>query len=244
MNEIVEVIDKDGFKTLKVISQADRFNKWMYETIQPYVKGRILEIGSGIGNISKYFIHSGATICLSDINPYYLQLLQEHYTSFQNVISICAIDLQHPSFKQAYNHLKHQFDSLIILNVLEHLENDKTALDNCSFLLKPGGTLVILVPAYSLLYSELDRALGHYRRYSKNTLLKLLQPSPLTAKKCFYFNAFGIIGWLYSKVLRLRSLPNREMKLFNKVVPLVKKIDTWLCHQIGVSVITVAVKTE
>lgn len=238
------LFDYSGFSTLNVISKADRFNKWMYEITRPYLSGHILEIGSGIGNISKFFIHSGATISLSDINPHYLQSLQEEYNKYSNVKSISYIDLQHPSFKEEYSHYKHQFDSLFILNVLEHLENENTALDNCSFLLKPKGVIVVLVPAYSFLYSKLDRDLGHYRRYTKPKLVNLLKSRKFSIKKSFYFNAVGILGWIYLKILKLRRLPNSEMQFYDKLVPLSKRLDAFLANKIGISVIAIAMSQD
>jgi SAM-dependent methyltransferase len=238
------VMDHTGFEILKVISKAGQFNKWMYTVISPYLHGHILEIGSGIGNISSQFIKSGSTISLSDIDPFYLNLLKENYSSAPNVKIIECIDLQHPEFEIAYNHLEQKFDSIFLLNVLEHLENETSAINNCSFLLKPKGTLLILVPAYSFLFSRLDSALGHYRRYTQETLCRLLEIKNLQLKKSFYFNAFGILGWLYSKLLRLKKIPSGEMGLFDKLVPFIKWIDSFFHKRIGLSVVAVASKPE
>jgi SAM-dependent methyltransferase len=240
MNETV--MDQTGFEILKVISKAGQFNKWMYEVISPYLHGHILEIGSGIGNISNQFVQAGSTISLSDIDTYYLDLLKEQFSSSPNVKIIECIDLQHPEFEIVYKHLEQKFNSIFLLNVLEHLENEARAIHNCSFLLKPKGTLLILVPAYSLLFSRLDSALGHYRRYTQGTLCRLLESKNLQLKRSFYFNAFGILGWLYGKLLRLKKIPNGEMGLFDKLVPLTKWIDSFFQRRVGLSVIAVASK--
>jgi hypothetical protein len=108
--------------------------------------------------------------------------------------------------------------------------------------LKPGGTLLILTPAYSILYSSLDKALGHYRRYTRSRLSSLLQANNLVPKKSFYFNVLGIVAWLYGKVLRLKTIPATEMGLYNKVTPLAKFIDKIMLRKIGLSVLIVGEK--
>ena len=83
--------DKEGFETLKVIAAADQFNEWMYQKIKPYCKGKILEVGSGIGNISKFFVRDQADICLSDLRDNYLDFLRSTYGG--SVLDVLSIDL-------------------------------------------------------------------------------------------------------------------------------------------------------
>ena len=229
--------DNTGNKILEVIENAGRFNHWMYQTIQPFLQGNILEIGSGIGNISAFFLTDNATITLSDTDVFYIQKLKNKFYSFQNLNGVLLIDIQDPCFETTYDLIKEQYDSIFLLNVLEHVADDTAALKNCRFLLKPGGTLLILTPAYSLLYSSLDKALGHYRRYTKSQLNYLLQMNNLVPKKSFYFNALGIVAWLYGKILRLKTIPATEMGLFNKITPFAKFIDKIMFRKIGLSVL-------
>src|SRR5690606_15391761 len=98
--------DLIGKQTLDVISEADKFNRWMYETIQPYTKGRILEIGSGIGNISRFFLKDKAEITLSDYSTQYFEILKSNIKSFKNCNGVVKLDLVHPNFKNEYSDLQ------------------------------------------------------------------------------------------------------------------------------------------
>ncbi len=234
--------DNTGNKTLNVIADADKFNSWMYQTIKPFTYGSILEIGSGIGNISKYFIQNNYSITLSDFDEFYLDRLKKDFSSNNNVKDFQSIDLQKKDFQAEYENLKESFDTIIMLNVLEHLEDDAYAIENCRYLLKQNGTFIILVPAYSLLYSRMDKELNHFRRYTSTSLKNKIIAGDFSVRKSFYFNFLGIFAWLYGKILRIKVLPSSEMSLFNKLVPLGKVLDKIVFNKIGLSTIVVAKK--
>jgi SAM-dependent methyltransferase len=232
--------DNTGSEVLEVIASADKFNYWMYETIKPFSKGNILEIGSGIGNISKFFIEQGSSITLSDFDEFYIEYLKKKYSAQQ--INIISIDLQEEDFEQRHAGEKEEFDSIIMLNVLEHIKDDSLALKNCRYLLKPGGKIVILTPSYSFLYSSIDKALGHYRRYSLTELNYLLIQNRFNVKKRFRFNALGIPAWLYGKILRLKTIPSHEMNFYNKLTPVARLIDRITFRKTGLSCIIIGEK--
>jgi SAM-dependent methyltransferase len=236
--------DKTGYEALQVLSKADAFNKWMYSAISPYASGNILEIGSGLGNISNFFIQNGSEITLSDIDPLYLIHLKKQFQSFSNVKDFLSIDLQKENFSTAYSDLKKKFDTVFYLNVLEHLKDDNYAIQNSRFLLKENGVLIILVPAYSFLYSEMDKQLNHYRRYTLRSLRNKTSAGNFTIIKSFYFNFMGIPAWLYGKIRKFKVLPTPEMKLYNKLTPIGKLLDKIVFNKAGLSVIVVAKKKD
>jgi SAM-dependent methyltransferase len=236
-------IDPAGTHTLQVIASANRFNEWMYNTIRPFLKGEILEIGSGIGNISQFAIREGLSITLSDINPEYQQLLIEKFSAYSNVKGVRSMDLQHPSFTEHYQHEKEKYDTVFYLNVIEHLEHDAVAVKNSHFLLKKGGNLIILAPAYNWLYCKIDKELGHYRRYTLKRLSSLFPSSRFSILHQQYFNVPGITGWfLFGKLLRKKQIDSGEMSVFNRLVPLFKLADTLCFKKIGLSAIVIAQK--
>lgn len=234
--------DNTGNQILKVIAEADKFNHWMYQTIKPFLQGEILEIGSGIGNISSFAVADNFSISLSDTDKHYLTVLKNKFSNSQNVKDILNIDLQHPSFETEYLAIKENFDSVFLLNVLEHVPDDSIAVLNCRYLLKNGGYLIILTPAYKSLYSSLDKALGHYKRYNTKSLKTIFKKNQLMTKKAFYFNSLGVFAWLYGKFRKLKTIPGREMKLFNKLVPLSKLMDKIFFRKFGLSVIIIGQK--
>jgi 2-polyprenyl-3-methyl-5-hydroxy-6-metoxy-1,4-benzoquinol methylase len=243
MNEKESHKDEVGEATLNIISKADKFNRWMYETIRPFLKGDILEVGSGIGNISKCLISDNLSITLSDYNSAYRDNLEKEYSHFKNVKSIINIDLQHPEFEKNYGGYKGKFDTIFMLNVIEHLADDFQALKNCRFLLRQEGYLIALAPAYRFLFCRLDQQLGHYRRYTSRSLSAVFQKAGLLVLKIKYFNYLGIAGWLVSgKIFRSRTLGKNEMSAFNKLVPLAKMLDKMIFNKAGLSVIVWAQK--
>ena len=238
-----KVEDKEGLNTLETISKADKFNRWMFDTIYPHCRGKILEIGSGIGNISQFFIEANASISLSDIRENYCTQLKERFSDSPTLDEVLLIDLTNPDFEIRYHEYKKTFDTVFALNVVEHIEDDALALKNCHFLLKDGGTLLILVPAYQNLYCSFDRELGHFRRYTKKTLGKVFKLNNFHIKHSRYFNLMGILGWIFSgKILRKKTIPEGQMGLYNKLVPVFKIIDKIFLQAFGLSVIIVGNK--
>ncbi len=141
-----------GRATLEIIARAQRFNKWMYEEIRPYLKVTVLEVGSGIGNISSLLLEDKFGTGLSDYDSYYVNYLTVKFTGYSNLQDVLMVDLQTPAFKKLYSSVREQFDSVFLLNVIEHLSYDSLALSNCKFMLKPGGHLILLAPLYKFLY--------------------------------------------------------------------------------------------
>ena len=234
--------DAAGFQTLQVISQADEFNKWMYQSFSNHLQGEILEIGSGIGNISKHVIADNHTLTLSDYNDAYKNWLSKQFTSYENVKQVLQVDLLQPDFMIAYGHLKGKYDCIFLLNVIEHISDDLLAIKNCSFLLKPGAKLIVLAPAYRWLYCNLDKQLGHIRRYTLRSMEKIFLENNFRVYEKKYFNFSGIAGWLFfGKILRKKILGS-EMSVFNKIVPLAKLIDKIIFNKAGLSVIVVGIK--
>lgn len=237
--------DPVGLHTLEVVAKADRFNHWMYDQFKRQLKGEILEIGSGIGNISKLVIKDGHHITLSDYNKEYCETLKEKFSTNKNVSEILQIDLLHPDFENAYSFYKEKFDSIFLLNVIEHIEDDELSLKNCRHLLKQGGHLIVLAPAYSSLYCTFDKQLGHYRRYSLKSMTKILMKEKFNILSAFYFNFTGIAGWfLFGKIFRRKMLSNSEMSAFNRIVPIAKFIDKLLGKKAGLSIIVTGIKNS
>jgi 2-polyprenyl-3-methyl-5-hydroxy-6-metoxy-1,4-benzoquinol methylase len=233
-------VDSEGLETLDVISAAVQFNKWMYETIRPFCSGKILEIGSGIGNISGFFIEDKADIYLTDIRENYCEVLRK---KFSGASGVQQMDLTHPDFDLQYTNHLGKYDSVFALNVIEHIKNDSLAIENCNKLLKPGGNLVILVPAYQQLYNRFDVELEHFRRYTKDQLGQIFISNKFQVVHAQYFNFMGIPGWYVSgKLQKNRTIPKTQMSLYNRLVPIFRIIDRLVFNKMGLSVINVGVK--
>lgn len=241
--KIEAISDKKGKETLDIIGEADNFNYWMFQTIFPFTTGKTLEIGSGLGNISNFFLKEGSEIMLTDFRSEYCSVLREKFKMYPNLLGVDTIDLVHPDFDNEYKQYLNYFDSVFALNVIEHIENDRLAIENCKKLLKQGGKLIILVPSYNSLYTKFDEELGHFRRYTKRSLSKLFKDNNLEILHSRYFNLIGITGWFFSgKILKKDMIPASQMKIYNKLVPLWKILDKLCLNLFGLSTIIIGRK--
>ncbi len=232
-----------GTEILEVISDAGNFNRWMYETIQPHCLGNVLEVGSGIGNISQFFLADGYQITLSDLNTGYFSILENKFGNYANRRGPVCLDFAEKELEKKYPQLIGQFDTVFALNVLEHVPDHEQAIRNCFSLLKPGGKLVLLVPAFQSLFNHFDEALEHQRRYTPKSLNKVMSVPGFQIVHTQYFNVAGILGWFVSgKLLRKKTIPGGQMNLYNRLVPLWKLSDFLLSRFCGLSVISVAQK--
>jgi 2-polyprenyl-3-methyl-5-hydroxy-6-metoxy-1,4-benzoquinol methylase len=235
----IKTIDIEGESTLKSISKADNFNRWMYSLMEHHLEGDVLEIGSGIGNISKYIKTSG-NVTLSDLRSQYTEKLKSSFPEC-NVIDL---DLVHADFETMYSNLLGKFDFVFALNVVEHIKEDKTALNNMKLLLKPNGKIFILVPAFQSLYNHFDVALEHFRRYNKSSLVNIA-PEEMTVLDVRYFNTLGILGWIvFGKFLKQEIIPENSMGFYNRIVGIAKFLDKISFNSLGLSVYMVLQKAE
>lgn len=236
-------IDVEGQATLESIAAATQFNEWMYEVISPRLTGNILEIGSGIGNISTHFFKKGQKLTVSDIREHYCEHLKAHFKNEPLLGGVLHLDLVHPDFDRVYQAHLGRYDGAFALNVVEHIQDDALAIANCKKLLKKGGRLVILVPAYQALYNSFDHALEHYRRYNKASLENIFKNNHLQVVHSQYFNLAAIAGWWFSgTVLKKEVIPTGQMRLYNALVPIFKILDKMILNRIGISVIVEGVR--
>ncbi len=200
--------DHVGAATLERLAAAPNYNRWMFDRLRPWIGQHVLEVGSGIGNLSA-FLQDRERVVLTDTEPWYLDRLRE------------------------------RFDTVICLNVLEHVEDDRESLAVMRRLLAPGGRLVLLVPALAALYGSLDRALGHCRRYGRGDVTAKLREGGLRPIHVEYFNLAGIPGWwLTGRVLRRSLIPTASLRWFDALVPLFRW-ERLLPWRIGQSLIVI-----
>jgi 2-polyprenyl-3-methyl-5-hydroxy-6-metoxy-1,4-benzoquinol methylase len=231
------VHDDYGEAILEELESANRLSEWMFESIAPYLGNRILEIGSGIGNISRQ-LPVREKLTLSDYSEVYRKRLSATYAD-EEKIDILNIDL---TKDESFQNIQQEFDSIICLNVLEHIEDDIAALERMKSALAPGGHLVILVPQYALLMSKMDKLLGHFRRYSKNELKKKFETIDMVPVKTRNFNALGAGGWFVSNtVMGNTEFGSTNIKVYESLVPVFKPIEKRIPLP-GLSVIGVAEK--
>lgn len=243
---IYEETDEVGLATLEAIAQAERFNHWMYQVVVSQLRpGPTLEIGSGIGNISQFFLENGWEMTLSDLRPVYCDYLRGEFGSQPSLQQVLPLDLVDPAFERRYAPHLNGYANLYALNVLEHIEDDRRALRHAYQLLRPGGRILILVPAYPWLYNGFDHQLQHYRRYTRAQLAGRFAEAGIPLITTFAFNLIGVLGWFVSgAILRKRLIPTGQMRLYNQLVPWFRQLDRLTRQRWGLSVVAVGEKPE
>ncbi len=231
-----------GHANLTSIEDAHNFTNWLYDEIRPYLHGSILEVGSGTGTYSRNLVEDfpHSSIVLSDLDQGYVANLTN--TLGNERVSARVLDLGEPAH---FADLKNRFDTIIALNVLEHVLDDKRALANVHESLKEGGTAIVLVPAHKALYNRIDAAIGHHRRYTKRELVDKAQEAGFSVEKVFYFNALSILGWyLNGNILKKENVGGGLLSLYNALVPFVRVVErVVLRRRFGISLIVVLRKS-
>jgi glycosyltransferase involved in cell wall biosynthesis len=224
-----------GYKSLLRLSRAERYNRWMFEQLSPWLGRRVLEIGSGIGSLTRYLIGRDLVLA-TDLNPRYLRILANTFERHTRV-DVAPLDLT--DFDPAPLAAR-GIDTIVCLNVLEHVEDDRGALRQLHAALVPGGRLLLLVPAHPWLYGAIDRAIGHHRRYDRAGLTARLEEAGFQVERTVFFNRLGVLGWyLNSVLLRRMQVPGMQLHLQNLLVPLLRAEATFPLP-FGLSVIAVA----
>jgi 2-polyprenyl-3-methyl-5-hydroxy-6-metoxy-1,4-benzoquinol methylase len=230
--------EKTNTLTLSVLEEAVSYHRWVFEKIRPHLGKDILEVGCGIGNLTGFLLSQGRVI-VADMNQGYLRIVENKFQGHPNLEEVLLWDIrqEHPK------NLCVPIDTIICSNVLEHVEDDNSVLKNFYQLLPSGGRLIILAPALKGLYNLLDKELGHFRRYSKEELIQKLIVNGFKIRYLKFFNLFGILGWLVNgTLLRRRFLSVRQVRIFNKMVPLFIRVEKVIPTLVGQSLIAAGEK--
>ena len=217
-------IDRDK-EILDAFSEAPKFNRWMADTLQPYIGKSVLEIGAGIGNLSRLLIARRKRYVATDLDREHLERLRSRLMGRPN-LETAQLDATRPE-----DHLpfRGQMDTVICLNVVEHIEDDLGALRNIHGVLQEGGRAVILVPEGQSLFSSLDEELGHRRRYSEEQLREQMTAAGFDVEAVLPFNRISRPGWwLNGKVLKRRTIGRGQLRNFDRLVWLWRRVDSLL----------------
>jgi glycosyltransferase involved in cell wall biosynthesis len=213
---------REGFQILQSVRRARGFNRWLFRQLAPYVGRRVLEAGSGIGNLTELLLDRERLACV-DVDPFYVERTNQRHGHLDN-LSVHQADLS--KLENCSELRKANLDTIVCINVLEHIEDDSKVLRNFFQLLRPGGCALVLVPANPRLYTGVDQALGHVRRYTADLLTLKLKQAGFEVLESRGFNRFGSLGWYFSgELLNRTTLSAGQMKLFEWLLPLAKLVE-------------------
>ena len=227
-----------GARILDALAQTPRFNHWMADVLRPYVGIRVLEIGAGIGNLTQHLSSRRKSYIASDVDDEHLARLRVRFQNRPNLL-FRRCDLSAPA---DFQDLRGTVDTVVCLNVLEHIKDDLTGLRNIYDALIPGGRAIVLVPQDQLIYGTLDEVLGHYRRYSEGELRDKMQLAGFEVERVLHFNRITRPGWrLNGRILKRRHFSRFQLWFFDHFVWLWRRIDARIPWP-AISVIAIARK--
>ncbi len=214
-------VDKDK-DILDAFSDAPKFNRWMADTIRPYLGKSVLEIGAGIGNLSRLLIARRKRYVATDLDREHLERLRSRLMARPN-LETSLLDAARAEDYAAY---RGQMDTVVCLNVVEHIQDDLGALRNIHSVLQEGGRAVILVPEGQSIYNSLDKELGHWRRYSEEQLRQRMTEAGFTVEAMLRFNRISRPGWWFNgSILKKRTISRMQLRNFDRLVWLWRKLD-------------------
>ncbi len=229
-----------GPEVLDALALAPNFNRWMADTIEPYVGQRVLEIGAGSGNLTRQLAHRRKYYAATDIEPEHLERLRNDFRHRPN-LEVRKCDVECAADLEPF---RDRIDTVVFLNVLEHVKDDGGSLKRLYSVLQPGGRAIVLVPCGQEIFGTLDTALGHYRRYSKAELRARMEEAGFEVERILEFNRVSRPGWYVTgRILKRSTLSRLPMRAFNRLVWLWRRIDAHLPWD-PTSIIAIGIKPE
>lgn len=223
-----------GKIALENMSKAAWYNRWTIRQFEPFLKGNILEVGCGTGNFTNQLSSYGKVYGI-DIRNNYIKCARKK--AKHTIIGFGNIETGKYFFK------KKLFDTIICINVLEHIKNDNLAFKNIYGLLKKDGYLILLVPSHQSLFGQIDKAIKHFRRYDKKELIQKINSMGLEIIKARRLNFLGGLGWwLIGKILKENTVKENRIKVFNIFGPFFLTLETTVEPPLGTSILIVAKK--
>jgi SAM-dependent methyltransferase len=232
---------------LESLSHAKNYQKWMMSAVEPYLGDRILELGSGIGNMSQW-VPQKELLVLSELEESYISRLKDHPSFQAPNTSIVQLDLGNANLGQFKND---HFDTIVSFNVMEHIQDDLQSLRDQVNLLRESNSknrkrIVIFAPAMKIAYGEFDKKFDHFRRYEAKGLKNLFNEiDPKIKTTHFYFNVLSLLPWIIQgRVLKKNQIKLSDIKILEKIIPFWRPFDFFLMRvlrlPLGQSIVFVA----
>lgn len=227
------------------LAEATNYHRWNYEWITPHVRGRVLDVGGGTGNHLAFLTE--IEVLSIDLSPECVAALRDRHSRLRNW-SFEVEDITDPGIVERLG--EESFDTVLSCNVFEHIRSDELAFAHAAKILRPGGCLVLLLPAHAWLFGSLDRLAGHFRRYTRSDAQLKLSAAGLEPEALRYVNLVGAIGWFVnSRLIQHRDLSssaiNGQIRVFDRcLIPLLKWAEGSRSMPFGQSLLCVGRKPQ
>lgn len=223
----------------QLMSRATRYFAWQARTVKPHLGRRVLETGCGVGNFTRHLTDRDLVVSM-DVVEGCLESNRAKFAKYPQM-QFRELDVQDPSFLDLKSV---RADTVVCLNVLEHIRDDRLALKHMHHVLVPGGKAIFLLPAFESLYGAIDANLGHFRRYTKAGWRKLAEETGFRVAISRYSNPIGFLGWwIGAHILHRQTHSAPMIRIFDALaVPLQSRVERWIEPPFGQSIFTVLEK--
>ncbi len=217
---------------------ARNYNQWLFSLVSPYLGKKVIEVGPGLGTMTQQILSLPGTEKYLGIEPN-LDCFEVLMNRYGGTSGFMCLNTSIEAFN--IDELKGEnFDTVVSVNVLEHIQNDVEMVKAITRVLGPGGKIVFLIPAIPWAFGDIDKAVGHYRRYSVKMVHNLFKLANIKVEKVHFANFPGLLGWLYNtKVSIKHQQDDQQIGLFDKLVPFIRKVENIVLPPIGLSIVAV-----
>lgn len=231
--------EPEHFDALCRMELLNKYYRWTYSLLEPLIGRRVFDAGCGIGNFTELLLDECEYVLAADSSETNLALVKERFNARAN-LEVLKLDLEAADWHRVRSR---SLDTIVCLDVLEHVEDDVALLRRFGEISEPHARLLLKVPAHPWLYGSIDVASGHHRRYSRKALSAVVDRAGWQVAAMRRMNLFGIVPyWLRSRVLKSpanfsRTFSKRELAIINRVIPLLQRLDRWFGPPAGLSLI-------
>ena len=227
-------------RDLEAMSFAPRYQQWILDSISPYLGTKVLEVGAGSGNFTRLLLNKpGLELTAIEPSANMYPMLAEVQTINTGLCTANA------PLAALASEMQGKFDSVLYINVLEHIENDALELSLACQVLKPGGKLIVFVPALAFLFSHFDTLIGHYRRYHRPALADLTVAAGFAIDRLHYFDIAGILPWYINfTLMKNAGIPGSVAVYDSMVVPVMRRLEAVVRPPVGKNLLLIAHQQE
>lgn len=217
---------------LEDLATAKNYRRWIVELVEPWLGNDPIEVGSGLGDYAQEWASDGLHVTVSEADPARLAYLHRRFAGDAN---IAVRELTLPIDEHA------DHTAVVAINVLEHIEDDVDGLRAITRLVRPGGHVVVYVPAFMVAMSDFDRDIGHFRRYRRAELAEKFTHAGLSVEQIRYVNIIGLVAW--TVLVRFAGRRPRQglgLHVYDRfVIPVFRRLERRLSPPFGQSVFAV-----
>lgn len=226
---------------LEALAEIPNYQEWILRHFRPHLRGRVLEVGAGVGTLSaRYRDAVDSAVLLEPAR----NLIDPLRARFAGDTAVTVVGQRLEEARAAGLLDDGTFDAVVLINVLEHVDDDAAMLAHLHALLRPGAPLLLFVPAIEWLYGSLDRLVEHRRRYVKPRLRELVENGGFAIRDLRYFDALGVLPWYVTgRVIRAKTFDERAARLYDRIgVPIGTLVERFVAPPIGKNLLCVAVR--